>query len=337
MNHLLNAQILKPYCKTYLKPEFLPHLLRFISLLGFLSASSTAMAAQPLLTPNELQALINEPGVRVIDIRAPKDYNQGHLPNAVNAPYGQWRGPANNPGQLPPLKTLTQLIQNLGLEPQTHAVVVSSGANDTDFGAAARVYWTLKVSGLENLSIVNGGVKAWSGAKLPLTQKLPSVDKSSYQPTLNRDLLVDQAQLLAQEKSSQAVLVDARPEAFFNGQTRHVAAKTPGTLPGAVNVAYSVWFKPGTSEVIDATKAKSVATRFDLANTDKEVVSFCNTGHWAATNWFVLSELVGDPNVKLYAGSMVDWTNAKQALPMENVPGRMKQLWIDARLWFSSL
>ncbi|MEC7558641.1 MAG: sulfurtransferase, partial [Pseudomonadota bacterium] len=34
----------------------------------------------------------------------------------------------------------------------------------------------------------------------------------------------------------------------------------------------------------------------------------CNTGHWAATNWFVLSEVLGRDDVKLYDGSMVEWT-----------------------------
>lgn len=324
-----NNQTLERYLK---RP-----LLHLIGFAGWLCTSSLVMAAQPLLTPSDVQTLANESNVRIIDIRAAKDYSEGHLPNAVNAPYGQWRGPSSNPGQLPTIKALTQIVQNLGLDAQTHAIVISSGANDTDFGAAARVFWTLKVLGLEQLSIVNGGVKAWSAAKLPLTKEVPSIVKSNYQPTLKRDLLIDQTQLLVDATSSDAVLVDARPEVFFSGQTRHVAAKTPGTLPGAVNVAHSVWFKPGTSELIDAAEAKSVAARFDLANTDKEVVSFCNTGHWAATNWFVLSELVGDPNVKLYAGSMVDWTGAEQALPMANVPGRIQQLWIDAQLWFSSL
>jgi thiosulfate/3-mercaptopyruvate sulfurtransferase len=38
------------------------------------------------------------------------------------------------------------------------------------------------------------------------------------------------------------------------------------------------------------------------------VTSYCNTGHWAATDWFVLSEVLGRADVKLYAGSMVEWT-----------------------------
>ena len=312
-------------------------LYRLIGTVSLLAASSIALAAEPLLTPNDVKALSANPDVRVIDIRAPKDYTQGHINGALNAPYGQWRGPATNPGELPELKELTALVQRLGLTPQTHAVIVSSGDNDTDFGASARVYWTLKVLGLENLSIVNGGMKAWRTAGLDLSKDAPTVAPSGFEPRLNTELLVKQAQLVKDANSPNAVLVDARPAAFFNGETRHVVAKTPGTLPGAVNVAHSVWFKPGTSEVINATQAKSVAAKFNLADSDKEIVSFCNTGHWAATNWFVLSELVGDKDVKLYAGSMVDWSRADQPLPMDNVPGRIKQLLIDAQLWFASL
>ncbi len=39
------------------------------------------------------------------------------------------------------------------------------------------------------------------------------------------------------------------------------------------------------------------------------VVSYCNTGHWAATDWFVMHELLGRADARLYAGSMVEWTS----------------------------
>jgi thiosulfate/3-mercaptopyruvate sulfurtransferase len=48
-----------------------------------------------------------------------------------------------------------------------------------------------------------------------------------------------------------------------------------------------------------------------------------------------MSELVGQKNVKLYAGSMVDWTRADSPLPMDNVPNRVKQLLIDFQLYTS--
>ena len=60
-------------------------------------------------------------------------------------------------------------MQSLGIDAATPVVVVYEGSNSTDFGAAARVYWTLKAAGVKNLSILNGGVKAWRAANLPLT------------------------------------------------------------------------------------------------------------------------------------------------------------------------
>jgi thiosulfate/3-mercaptopyruvate sulfurtransferase len=38
------------------------------------------------------------------------------------------------------------------------------------------------------------------------------------------------------------------------------------------------------------------------------IISYCNTGHTAALNWFVLSEILGREEVRLYDGSMTEWT-----------------------------
>jgi thiosulfate/3-mercaptopyruvate sulfurtransferase len=63
--------------------------------------------------------------------------------------------------------------------------------------------------------------------------------------------------------------------------------------------------------------------------TDQPTVSFCNTGHWAATNWFVLSEVLGQKDVKLYPESTVGWSQA--GLPMTNVPTRLAQFWLQLK------
>lgn len=82
-------------------------------LFASLAFVANAFAAQPLLTPQELQARLADPQVRVIDIRDAKSYAANHIAGAVNAPYGQWRGPAENPGELPALPKLTTLVQSL--------------------------------------------------------------------------------------------------------------------------------------------------------------------------------------------------------------------------------
>lgn len=294
--------------------------------------ATNAFAAQPLLTPQELQVKLSDPQVRVIDIRDPKSYAANHVPGAVNAPYGQWRGPATNPGELPPLPKLTTLVQGLGLTPATHAVVVSSGADATDFGASARVYWTLKLLGLKELSILNGGVKAWSQAKLPQNTEAVKVVASSYQPRLETSQLASKEEVIQRVKAGNTVLLDARPADFFLGETRAPAAKVPGTLPNAVNFQHDKWFAPGSSTFVPADQAQQIAASSPI-DPAKETISFCNTGHWAATNWFAMSEVLGQKDVKLYAGSMTDWTLDPNGLPMANVPSRAKQLLIDAKIW----
>jgi len=42
--------------------------------------------ASPTVDVNTVRAKINEDSVRLIDVRREEDYNQGHIPNAVNLP-----------------------------------------------------------------------------------------------------------------------------------------------------------------------------------------------------------------------------------------------------------
>lgn len=295
-------------------------------------AAASAFAAQPLLSAKELHASLTDPNVRVIDIRDPKSYAAGHIPGAVSAPYGQWRGPASNPGELPALPKLTTLVQSLGLTPTTHAVVVSSGADASDFGSSARVYWTLKVLGLKELSVLNGGAKAWSDAQLAQNNEAVKIAASSFQPQLDTSLIATTEEVAQHVKAKDAVLIDARPASFFNGEARAPAAKVAGTLPEAVNFQHDKWFAPGSSTFVGAEQAKQIAASSPV-DPAKETVSFCNTGHWAATNWFAMSEVLGQKKVKLYPGSMAEWSQDPNGLPIANAPSRTQQLLMDAKIW----
>lgn len=293
-------------------------------------AAGACLAAQPLLSPAELKAQLGHTELRVIDIREPQAFAADHIPGALNAPYGKWRGPAANPGQVPELPKLTALVRSLGLGPNTHAVVVSTGSDAPDFGAAARVYWTLKMLGLNDLSLLNGGEKAWAEAKLPQDKAVATVAPSDYTPRINTSVIAERDEVLQDVNKGSATLVDARPKAFYEGETRSPVAKVPGTLPGAVDVAYGSFFDSDKSGVLRTDKVRAASSVIDPT---KDTVAFCNTGHLAATDWFVMSELLGNKNVKLYPGSMTDWTQDARALPVANMPSRGKQLWIDAKLW----
>jgi thiosulfate/3-mercaptopyruvate sulfurtransferase len=313
-------------------------LARFLlpALAALLFAATAAAAAPPLLTPQQLSARLGaEPPLHVLDIRAGKDgsgrtpYEVGHVEGSLPAPYPQWRGPQDNPGALPPHDRLAALLQSLGIDAATPVVIVYEGVDSTDFGSAARVYWTLKAAGVRELSILNGGMRAWRAAQLPVSRgSAPQVARSNYAFTLDPRLLATREEVAQAQTTKRELLLDARPLAFFLGETRHPAARTPGTLVGAKDVDNAVWFAPQSAALLDAASVQNIARQQGI-DTTQPTISFCNTGHWAATNWFVLSEVLGNPNVKLYPESMVGWSRAGGA--MANVPGRLRQLWLQLR------
>ena len=295
------------------------------------SAQTLAASVSPLLKPTDLSPLLSAANVRVLDIRSDKDYASGHIPGAINTPYGKYRGPKDNPGQLVSETALTELLRTAGIDANSRIIIVHSGTDHTDFGAAARVYWTLKVGGLSRLSILDGGTKAWKAAAGALDTALSQPTPSSFSYHYDQDQIVTREELAAAVQSSAApLLVDARPARFYSGETRVDAAARYGTLPSAQSFDNAQFFVKDSATLKPAAELKSLVAQSGAGNTP--AVSFCNTGHWAATNWFVMSEIAGNTAVKLYPASIVDWSKAE--LPMQNQPSRVTALVQDIKRAF---
>ncbi|MEM7500035.1 MAG: rhodanese-like domain-containing protein [Pseudomonadota bacterium] len=284
---------------------------RILALTAFLltavALAPPALAAAPLdklLTPT---ALTEAEDVIVLDIRAAKDFQAGHIEGAVNMPYGLWRGPRNNPGALITDTRLTALLQQAGISPDSRVVVVNEGDSPSAFGATARVYWTLKSAGLVEIAILNGGLRVWGEAGLELTKDAVAPEPTDATFTLSETWAVDRKGVSdVVEGRSDALLIDARPDIFFKGGEKHPAARLPGTLRSAVNLIHESFFGKNGRMTLDAGYVRDLAREAGWTP-GRTVVSFCNTGHWAASNWFALSEIAGIEDVKLYPESMVGW------------------------------
>ena len=206
-------------------------------------------------------------------------------------------------------------MQGLGIRKSDRVVVTYHGKDATDFGAAARVYWTLKSAGLTELAILNGGLVAWVRDGQALSTATPEWAKSDETFALSDEWMISREGVRAVvDGSADAQIIDARPLPFLAGKRKHPAAKTAGTLKGAAQLTHSTWFAKGNDRKVRSAEdvirlAKEAGVE---AGDARPIASFCNTGHWAATNWFALSEIAGIKNVKLYPESMVGWTNADQ-------------------------
>ena len=271
--------------------------------------------AQPLVSTDWLHDSLDKESVVLIDLRNKIDggsyetWLEGHIPGSVHSDYLQagWRvGRDDVVGLLPDASDFQALARKLGVSQDSHVILIPAGVSATDFGSAARAYWTFKVFGHETVSILDGGYQKWTsdyadkiatGSGLaPLPGNFTAMfDAASYISTDGvKDVVGD----------GKTLLLDGRTAEQYAGKAKHGKALKAGHIPGAVLHPQSVAYDEATNQV------KSIAALETLYadHADGPIVSYCNTGHWAATNWFVLSELLGRDDVKLYDGSMVEWT-----------------------------
>jgi thiosulfate/3-mercaptopyruvate sulfurtransferase len=271
---------------------------------------ATAGTAEPLVSAQWLKDHQSDPAIVVLDVRSVIDgggaeaYLKAHIPGAVHSDYDKagWRVTRNGvPLVLPTAAELEKLIGETGIDEDSHVVIVPAGVSATDFGAAARIYWTLKIAGHPSVSILDGGFAAWQAAGYPVESGKRTPSPKIFTVKLDESLLAEMQQV---ERNEHATLVDARPASFFEGKVKAPASKAYGHIPGALNVDSASFYDPATNRLRPSDQLAAIANAIPSG----PVVAYCNTGHWAATDWFVLSAVLQRPDVRLYDGSMVEWT-----------------------------
>jgi thiosulfate/3-mercaptopyruvate sulfurtransferase len=284
---------------------------------------AAAESATPLVSTVWLKQHLKDPEVVVLDVRSAIDgggaeaYRAGHIPGAIHSDYDKagWRVTRNNvPLMLPTVAELEKLIGETGIDEDSHVVIVPAGAHVLDFGAAARVYWTLKVMGHPRVSILDGGFAAWKAdAVNPVEIGTHAASPKIFTASPDKTLLASVEEVEQASQNGRATLIDARPATFFSGKVKHDKALAYGHIPGAHSVDSALLYDPQTNRL----KPKDELARAFADVPAGPATSYCNTGHWAATDWFVLSEVLGRKDVKLYPGSMVEWS-ADARRPVES-------------------
>ena len=279
-----------------------------------LAASAAGAHAEPLVSPAWLNSHLHDSNLVVLDIRSaidgskPETFAQGHIPGAVHSDYDKagWRVTRNNvPFSVPTTPELEKLIGDLGIDESSHVVVMPAGVNVLDFGSAARTYWTLKYAGVRDVSILDGGLAAWKAAGYALDKGAHAPSPAIFTATINTSILALASDVETIEHNGGATLIDARPASFFLGKEKAPAAQAYGHIPGAVDVDSAEFYDPQTNKLRPKADLAAIAGKLPAG----AAVTYCNTGHWASTDWFVLHEVLGHTNAKLYAGSMVEWTS----------------------------
>ena len=296
-------------------------------------------ASTPLVSVDWLKTKLNNENIKILDIRNKIDnggieiFLKGHIPGSVHSDYLKdgWRVKRNDViGLLPNKDQYLKLIENIGINNNDHVIIVPAGVSSTDFGSAARVYWTLKIYGHKNLSILDGGYAEWK-SKYPnqiQVDKYLKPMKSKYKTNFDSSITINSEEVYEIINNGNSLLIDARNQLQWRGKSKHPASAKGGRLPKSVLKPQEDNYDISSNKLKDINVLKNIYK--DIV--DVPVVSYCNTGHWAATNWFVLSELLGRKNIRLYDGSMVEWSSDPN-LPVVTEVNKID----DFKYWFKSM
>jgi len=251
---------------------------------------------------------LNDNNVRLIE--ADEDvllYEVGHIPGSVKL---DWHVDVQNPlsRDFVDQEGLEKLFSRYGISNDTTIVLYG----DRNNWYAAYAYWLFTQYGHKSLKIINGGRAKWEAESRPYTKEVPQFAATTYhaQPA-DESIRAFRDDVHAGLQNPNRRLIDVRSPQEYSGELLHMVnypqegAQRAGHIPGAKNIPWAVaanadgTFK-STEELQNIYGAKDITP-------DKEVISYCRIGERSAHTWFVLTRLLGYPNVRNYDGSWTEW------------------------------
>lgn len=272
------------------------------------------MPIAQLISPNALDQKKAQAGLVILDCRfalEDPDYGQrsyalGHIEGASFADLERdLSGPVvkgvTGRHPLPTPHHLIQRLQDWGISHDSEIVLYDDGPGMY----AARAWWLLAWLGKrDGVFILDGGLKAWHAAGLPLSLDAPAISRGSFTGAPDHTLLVSAEKLQQRLGQPSLTLLDARGLPRFRGEVEPIDP-VAGHIPGAQCAAFTDNLDAdGRFLPADQLKQRFAAKLGDRSPT--ELVAYCGSGVTACHNLFALC-LAGYPLGSLYAGSWSEW------------------------------
>ena len=265
----------------------------------------------PIVSTDWLLANLKNPKLIVLDVRRVEDYREGHIPGALSAFYRAWAYQKDGLfGSLPEKDDIDDTISYMGIGYDNWIVV--AGCMDTPRLSyqSARVACTLQYAGIENVALLDGGINKWIKEKKPLSEKIEHRKASNFKGNYAGEVFAGKDYL--KEKTGKLVLLDVREREFFTGEKKMDCVAKAGHIPGALNMPTSYAFN---ADKTFKTKKELAAIVEAAAGKDRKqaIITYCDTGQCCPIWSYLMKQVLGYTNVRLYVGSMQEWTQDPQA------------------------
>jgi thiosulfate/3-mercaptopyruvate sulfurtransferase len=274
-----------------------------------------------LVDADWVEAHLGDPGVVLVEVDEDTSaYDKGHIANAVKL---DWKKDLQDPVRRDFVDKhgFEELLSNRGIS--NDDLVILYGGNNNWFAAYA--YWYFRLYGHANVKLLDGGRKRWELDSRDLVTEVPNRSRTSYQAAdPDTSIRAFRDEVIA--AIGQRNLVDVRSPDEFSGKLLAPAhlpqeqAQRGGHIPTAKNVP---WSKAANDDGTFKSDDDLRRLYGDEAGLDfgRDTIAYCRIGERSAHTWFVLHELLGQPNVKNYDGSWTEY-GSLVGVPIELGAGR---------------
>ena len=274
--------------------------------------SGRSYAKDVLVDTEWIAANMEDSGVRVLEVGGNADaFGEGHLPGASFLSMGRLSNP-DDPirGQIATAAQVSAALSGAGVG-RDQTVVLYDRRNNL---LAARAYWVLKYFQHADVRIYNGGTPKWTEDGRALSTETTEYEPSDYQAgAADPEIRTTWQYVVDHTDDPSTLFCDTRGPDEYLG--RDVRADRGGHIPGSINVEWTAAVNPnGTFKSADALAALYGGAGF---TPDRQIITYCQSGVRGAHTWFVLSELLGYPNVRNYDGSWGEYGNNPES-PIES-------------------
>jgi thiosulfate/3-mercaptopyruvate sulfurtransferase len=264
--------------------------------------------ASPLVSTAELAAALGDPDLVVVDASwhmpdagrdGAAEHRAEHIPGAVFFDVDAISDHSTDlPHMLPAPDRFAAAMRGLGVS-QRRAVAYDS----LGLFSAPRVWWTLRIFGMDDVRVLDGGLPKWKAEGRPLESGTTTRSPTDFSPWFDGDAVVDAAGVLSAARSGQTPILDARTRDRFHGRAPEPRpGLRGGHIPGSANLPWTELIENGRLKSPEALRAA-----FDRIGVDgtKTAITTCGSGVSAAILTLALSVL--GRKSRIYDGSWSEW------------------------------
>jgi thiosulfate/3-mercaptopyruvate sulfurtransferase len=265
----------------------------------------------PLVNTSWLAARLHHPGVAVLDATLPPVgvtppantralYLAMHIPGAIFFDIEALSDHSTPlPHMLPAPEAFSRSLSALGISDEMDLIIYEQEG----VFSGPRAWWMLKTFGVPNVYVLDGGLRAWREASLPVdsgeVQRAPATFHARFNPDVVKDF--DQVQQMI---ATQGQILDARSSGRFAGTSPEPRPGiSSGHMPGATNIPFTELVEDGRLKSAEKLRGIFAAKGVD---TEQPITTTCGSGVTAAVIALGL-EVVGAKQVSLYDGSWAEY------------------------------